>query len=288
MMDLLRKYSKEIDTIIEMALKEDIGTGDITTDMMIPGTVIAKGSLMAKADGILCGMSVAKKVFQKLDKDVKMDFKKRDGDFIKYGDIIAVIKGRARAILTGERVALNVLQRLSGIATITNKFVQIIKPYKKTKILDTRKTTPNLRILEKYAVQTGGGQNHRIGLYDSVLIKDNHLKIIGDDLERKIIELRHFLPKTVNIEIEIHHLEIIERIVKVNPDIIMLDNMCLKFLDEAMEKIRSLNYKGKIEVSGGVNLSNVRDIAMRGVDYISVGLITHSPASLDISCKIMQ
>jgi nicotinate-nucleotide pyrophosphorylase (carboxylating) len=243
---------------------------------------------MAKAEGILCGLPIIKKIFQKLDKDIKMDFKKKDGDFIKYGDIVAIIKGKARAILSGERLALNILQRLSGIATITNKFIQIIKPYKKTKILDTRKTTPNLRILEKYAVRIGGGENHRMGLYDAVLIKDNHLKIIGDELERAFLELRRFIPKNVKIEIEVHHIDLIERVVKINPDIIMLDNMCLKSLDETLAKIRSLNYKGKIEVSGGVNLSNVRDIAMRGVDYISVGLITHSPDSLDISFKILN
>ncbi|MCX8094094.1 MAG: carboxylating nicotinate-nucleotide diphosphorylase [Candidatus Goldbacteria bacterium] len=287
-MDILRKYSKEIDEVLDMALKEDIGAGDITTEMIIPDNIIVKGSFMAKAEGILCGLPVVRKLFQKLDKDIKMDFKKKDGDFIKYGDIVAIVRGKARPILTGERLALNILQRLSGVATITNKFVQIIKPYKKTKILDTRKTTPNLRILEKYAVRIGGGENHRMGLYDAVLIKDNHLKIIGDDLERKYIELRRFIPKNVKIEIEVHNIDFLERVIKLNPDIIMLDNMCLKYLDEALAKIKELNYKGKIEVSGGVNLSNVRDIAMRGVDYISVGLITHSPDSLDISFKIIK
>lgn len=288
MMDLLKKYSKDIDVILEMALKEDIGTGDITTDMIIPDATVVKGSFMAKAEGILCGLPVVKRVFKKLDKDIKMDFKKKDGNFIKCGDIIAIVKGKARAILTGERLALNILQRLSGVATVTNKFVQIIRPFKKTKILDTRKTTPNFRILEKYAVKIGGGENHRIGLYDAVLIKDNHLKIIGNDLERHFLELRRFIPKNIKIEIEVHHMDLIERIVKLNPDVIMLDNMCLKFLDEALAKIRALNYKGKIEVSGRVDFSNVRDIAMREVDYISIGLITHSPVSLDISFKIIQ
>jgi len=287
-MDLLRKYSSEIDKIIELALKEDIGPGDITTEMIIPDLTVVKGSFMAKGEGVLCGMPIMKKIFKKLDKDIKIDLKKKDGDLIKYGDILAVIKGKARALLTGERLALNVLQRLSGIATITKKFVDAIKPYKKTKILDTRKTTPNLRILEKYAVKIGGGENHRMGLYDAVLIKDNHLKIVGDELEKKYVELRRFIPKNVKIEIELHHIELTERIVKLQPDIIMLDNMCLKVLDETLSKIASLGYKGKIEVSGGVNLSNIKDIAMRGVDYISIGMITHSPESLDISFKIIQ
>jgi|DewCreStandDraft_4_1066084.scaffolds.fasta_scaffold00712_75 nicotinate-nucleotide pyrophosphorylase (carboxylating) len=287
-MDLLRKYSSEIDKIIELALKEDIGPGDITTEMIIPDSTVVKGSFMAKGEGVLCGMPIMKKIFKKLDKDIKIDLKKKDGDLIKYGDILAVIKGKARALLTGERLALNILQRLSGIATITKKFVDIIKLYKKTKILDTRKTTPNLRILEKYAVKIGGGENHRMGLYDAVLIKDNHLKIVGDELEKKYVELRRFIPKNVKIEIELHHIELTERIVKLQPDIIMLDNMCLKVLDETLSKIASLGYKGKIEVSGGVNLSNIKDIAMRGVDYISIGMITHSPESLDISFKIIQ
>jgi len=287
-MDLLRKYSSEIDKIIELALKEDIGPGDITTEMISPDSTVVKGSFMAKGEGVLCGMPIMKKIFKKLDKDIKIDLKKKDGDLIKYGDILAVIKGKARALLTGERLALNVLQRLSGIATITKKFVDAIKPYKKTKILDTRKTTPNLRILEKYAVKIGGGENHRMGLYDAVLIKDNHLKIVGDELEKKYVELRRFIPKNVKIEIELHHIELTERIVKLQPDIIMLDNMCLKVLDETLSKIASLGYKGKIEVSGGVNLSNIKDIAMRGVDYISIGMITHSPESLDISFKIIQ
>lgn len=287
-MDILKKYSKEIDKILDMALKEDIGSGDLTTDMIIPEATKVTGSFMAKSEGILCGLPIVKRVLKTLDKDVRMYFKKKDGNFVKYGDIVAVVKGKARALLTGERLALNILQRLSGIATITNKFVQIIKPYKKTKILDTRKTTPNFRLFEKYAVKIGGGENHRMGLYDAIIIKDNHLKVTGDNIEKHFLDLRRFIPRNIKIEVEVHHVDIIEKIVKLHPDIIMLDNMCMKFLDEALAKIKSLNYKGKIEVSGGVNLSNVRDIAMRGVDYISVGLITHSPVSLDISFKIIQ
>ncbi len=284
MKDLLKKYSKEIDKIIESALNEDIGNGDITTDFIISSTNEIKGSFIAKGEGIICGVPLIKLIFHKLNKEIKISVKKKDGDFVKYGDVIAIVKGNTRAIFSGERVVLNLMQRLSGIATTTKKFVDIAKPYKVT-ILDTRKTTPNLRILEKYAVKIGGGQNHRMGLYDAALIKDNHLKII--DVEKAIYELRRWLPKNMTIEVEVHKLEILKKVIPLHPDIIMLDNMNLSMVDEAMKIIKETNCQAKIEISGGINLHNIRDYAQRKPDYISIGSITHSVQSMDIHFKLL-
>jgi nicotinate-nucleotide pyrophosphorylase (carboxylating) len=268
-----------------MALKEDIGAGDITTDMIVPEAAEIKGIFIAKAAGIICGLPVMVKVFRKLDKNVKIICKKKDGDRVKHGDIIAVVKGNARAVLKGERLALNIMQRLSGIATAANKFVEIVKKYKVT-ILDTRKTTPNLRALEKYAVTKGGGENHRMGLYDQVLIKDNHLDFV--DLQKAMLNLRQFLPHSIKIEIEVDTPEVLERAIMANPDIIMLDNMGLDSIEKSIARIKGSKCRSKIEVSGGVNLRNVGDIARLRPDYISIGYITHSPEALDISLKFVK
>lgn len=282
-MKLLKKFENDINSLIESALKEDVGAGDITTDMLVPSSAEMKGIFKAKENGVLCGLPVAKMVFLKLDPNIKMVFKKKDGDRIKNGEIIATVKGKARAILTGERLALNLLQRLSGVATETSKFVEIARPYKVT-ILDTRKTTPNLRLLEKYAVKTGGAENHRMGLYDAVLIKDNHLKI--SDVEKAVTEMRRYIPKNMIIEVEVDTLEMLDKAIKAQPDIIMLDNMDLRTMELAMMRLKSAKCKAKVEVSGGVSLKNVGDIARLRVDYISIGSITHSPKAIDISLKL--
>jgi nicotinate-nucleotide pyrophosphorylase (carboxylating) len=284
-MIFIRNHEKEIDRIIEMALKEDIGAGDITTDMIVPEAAVIKGIFIAKAAGIISGLPVVNKVFKKLDKKVKLIYKKKDGDRVKHGDVIAVIKGNARAVLKGERLALNILQRLSGISTATNKFVEIVKKYK-VAILDTRKTTPNLRALEKYAVRKGGGENHRMGLYDQVLIKDNHLDFV--DLQKAMLNLRQFLPHSIKIEVEVDNSEVLERAIAANPDIIMLDNMGLDSIEKSIARIRASKCRAKIEVSGGVNLRNVGDIARLKPDFISIGYITHSPEALDISLKFVK
>lgn len=284
MKDLLKKYSKEIDRIIENALNEDIGKGDVTTDFIIPSTATVKGCFIAKSEGIICGIPLIKLTFHKLNKEIKVITKKKDGEPVKSGDIIAVVKGNTRAIFAGERVVLNLLQRLSGIATATRKFVDIAKPYKVT-ILDTRKTTPNLRILEKYAVKKGGGENHRMGLYDAVLIKDNHIKLI--DIEKAMYELRRWLPKDMTVEVEVHNIETLKKVIPLKPDIIMLDNMSLSMVDEAMKIIKDLNCDAKIEISGGINLHNIRDYAQRRPDFISLGSITHSVQSMDIHFKLL-
>ncbi len=284
-MKLTKKQEKEIDAIIEAALAEDIGPGDITTDLIVPETAVIKGVFTAKAAGIICGLPLAVRIFKKLDKNLKMGCKKKDGDRIKHGDVIAVIRGNARAVLKGERTALNFMQKLSGIATAAARFVEIAKKYRVT-ILDTRKTTPNLRVLEKYAVKTGGGENHRMGLYDQVLIKDNHLDFV--DMEKAVVELRRMLPHNIKIEIEVETTEMLEKAIKMNPDIIMLDNMGFDTLEKAMEMVRNSKCRAKIEVSGGVNLKNVGDIARLRPDYISIGSITHSAEALDISLKFVK
>jgi nicotinate-nucleotide pyrophosphorylase (carboxylating) len=284
-MKFFKKHEKEIDIVLDMALKEDIGAGDITTDMIVPEASAIKGVFIAKAAGIICGLLVVGKVFRKLDKNVKILYRKNDGDRVKHGDIIAVVRGNARAVLKGERLALNILQRLSGIATATNKFVEIVRKYKVI-ILDTRKTTPNLRMLEKYAVKTGGGDNHRMGLYDQVLIKDNHLDFV--DLQKAMRDLRQFLPHSIKIEIEVDNPGVLEKAIAVNPDIIMLDNMGLDSIEKSIARIKETKSRAKIEVSGGVNLRNVGDIARLKPDYISIGYITHSPEALDISLKFVK
>jgi nicotinate-nucleotide pyrophosphorylase (carboxylating) len=284
-MDFLRKHEKEIGAIIEMALKEDVGAGDITTEMIVPEAAEMKGVFIAKDPGVICGLTVAGRVFARLDRNIRITYKKKDGDKVKNGDIVAVVKGNARSILKAERVALNLLQRLSGIATAASRFVEITGRYGVT-ILDTRKTTPNLRVLEKYAVKAGGGENHRMGLYDAVLIKDNHLDFV--DLEPAMRDLRRFLPHGIKMEIEIDNLELLEKAITAHPDIIMLDNMGHDAMEKAIARIKGAKSRIKIEVSGGVSLKNVGDIARLKPDYISVGSITHSPRALDISFKSVK
>ncbi|MFP4467086.1 MAG: carboxylating nicotinate-nucleotide diphosphorylase [Candidatus Goldiibacteriota bacterium] len=282
-MDILKKYSKEIDMIIELALKEDIGEGDVTTDIIVPEKASMKAVFIAKADGVVCGLPIAKKVFQKLDKNIKMKTKKKDGTLVRSGEILASVKGRARAILTGERLALNMMQRLSGIATLTGKFAAMARPYKAV-ILDTRKTTPLFRIPEKYAVKIGGGENHRMGLYDAVLIKDNHW--IVSDIEKEYVDLKRWIPKNMKTEIEVHDMDMLEKAIKLQPDIIMLDNMPPNMLEKCIKKIRRSGIPTKIEVSGGIGLHNIRDVLNKKPDYISIGSITHSPPSMDISLRM--
>jgi nicotinate-nucleotide pyrophosphorylase (carboxylating) len=284
-MDVLKKNAKYIDRMIDQALAEDIGAGDVTTDIVIPQSAILNGVFRAKGDGVICGIPLMKIVFKKLDKDIKISVKKKEGDKVKKGDIIATIKGKARAILMGERLALNILQLMSGIATSANKFQTLAKPYG-VKILDTRKTTPTLRIIEKYAVTAGGAHNHRIGLYDMVLIKDNHLDFI--DLQKAVSDCRRFIPKGMLIEVEVDTFDMLNLAMKAEPDMIMLDNMTYEMVDKAIAMMKEYGCKAKVEISGGVNLSNVEEYAKRRVDYISVGSITHSPEALDISLELSK
>ncbi|MEA3453788.1 MAG: carboxylating nicotinate-nucleotide diphosphorylase [Candidatus Caldatribacteriota bacterium] len=270
-----------VDKIIEQALLEDIGTGDITTESIIPPNLKAKGIIKTSEEGVVAGLDIACLVFRKLDSDITFQEKIKDGTKVTQGKVLAEITGSAQIILKGERVALNFLQRMSGIATITSKFCQEVKDFP-VRIVDTRKTTPGLRILEKYAVRMGGGYNHRFGLYDAVLIKDNHIAVAGG-IKSAVNSVRKQISHTVKIEVEVENLSQLQEALEMKVDIIMLDNMNLDTMREAVKMVKG---KALIEASGGVTLKNVREIAQTGVDLISIGALTHSVKSLDISMEI--
>jgi len=268
-----------LDSII-LALREDIGSGDITTNAIVPAEMKISANIIAKEAGIICGLLIAKLVFLSVDKTVEFTDKAKDGKFVKKGAVIATVKGPARGILTAERTALNFLQRLSGISTMTNKFVKAAG--KGVKILDTRKTTPGLRYLEKYAVKMGGGFNHRLGLYDAVLIKGNHVSIAGGiktavDLAKK---------KYGWVEVEAKTQGQVMDAVASGASRIMLDNMSIADLKRSIKLVRASKRKIEVEVSGGVSLSNIRNIAGTGVDYISIGALTHSAPAIDMNLKV--
>lgn len=268
-----------VDEIIKNALLEDGVYDDITTNSIISGNEVCKVDLKAKEDGILCGIEVFKRVFEILG-DAKAEFLAKDGERIKDGQIIGTIEGLTSTVLSGERVALNLLQRMSGIATITNKFVLKIKDTN-AKLLDTRKTTPNLRVLERYAVKIGGGENHRYNLSDGVLIKDNHIAAAGG-IKSAIEMVRNNVSFVKKIEVETESLQEVREAIEAKADIIMLDNMDLNTIREALKLISG---KALTEVSGNVELDTVKALAETGVDYISTGFITHSAKILDLSMK---
>lgn len=272
-----------VDNIIETALWEDIGTGDITTLSTVPAGSVTKGFIYAKADGVVAGLPIAQRVFEILNRDVEFAAQKGDGDRIGKGDILAVVSGPARDILMGERVCLNLLQRLSGIATRTAGLVEMVKSYKII-VADTRKTTPGLRVLEKYAVTVGGGKNHRFGLYDAVLIKDNHIKVSGG-IRKAVALARANAPHTMKIEVEVENLEGVKEALEAKADIIMLDNMELDMIREA---VKLINGVALTEVSGGVTESSILNYAKAGVDIVSVGALTHSVKALDISLDVRE
>ena len=263
--------------LVKFALMEDIGTGDITTEYLDLPKKINTAYLIAKQEGVLCGLNVAMLTFKAVDENTKFVAYKKDGDSLKIGDTIAKIEGYSDSILQGERVALNFLQRLSGIATMTKLFVYKLKNYQ-TKLLDTRKTTPLLRNLEKYAVRVGGGYNHRFGLYDMILIKENHIKAAGGIT--KAVELVKKSNTTYKIEVEVTNLDELREAVNSKVDRVMLDNMTPDIMKEAVERYRHIV---EFEASGNVSMENIEEIAATGVDYISSGALTHSYKSLDIS-----
>ncbi len=267
--------------IINNALTEDIGSGDITTENIFYKKQIGCGKIIAKEKGIIAGISVAKMVFMTLDPNLRWEQFVNDGDKVSSGAPIAQITGELQAILTGERVALNFLQRLSAIATKTNSFVEKAAKYNVT-ILDTRKTTPGLRVLEKYAVRIGGATNHRFGLYDAAIIKDNHIKGAGS-IANAVALLRASLPVTAKIEVEVETIGQIHEALAVNVDIIMLDNM---LPEEMKHAVKIIEGRVPVEASGGVSMETIESIAATGVDYISIGSLTHSIESLDVSLEI--
>lgn len=278
--------------IIQAALAEDIGKKDITTLTAIDANVKTKAVIIAKENGVLCGIEVAKFAFSQVSKKTAFKPLRKDGCFFKKDEKIATIVGYARDILGAERVALNFLSLLSGVSTATKHFVDKTKGTK-AKIMDTRKTTPNLRELEKYAVRTGGGHNHRYSLHEGVIVKDNHLQagkylVRGRLDEKKVSELIRSLRKRTShrIEIEVDTLAQLKGIIKYHPDIIMLDNFSLVNLKKAVNFRNKYFPKIKLDASGGINLKNVKAVARSGVDYISIGMITHSSCAIDFSLDI--
>lgn len=268
---------REVDRIIQNALAEDIHEGDWSTNSIVPENVKAEAFLKVKEDGIIAGLQVAEKVFKALDADINFISQVNDGERVEKGKIIAEITGSYRAILTGERTALNFLQRMSGIATETAKYVEAVNGTK-TQILDTRKTVPGLRILDKYSVKTGGGTNHRIGLFDMIMLKDNHIKIAGG-IKNAIAQVKSNIPKQLKIEVETTTLDEVREALECGADIIMLDNMENKTM---LEAVNFIGGKAAVEASGNMTLDRVKEVAALGVDYISIGALTHSVKGLDI------
>ncbi len=271
-----------LDELILMALREDVGDGDHSTLACIPPTAQGKAKMVAKQDGILCGIEVAQRVFQLVNSDLKITLTKHDGDAIVKGDLLMLVEGSSASILTAERTALNYIQRLSGIATETHRMVAMLEGLH-TRLLDTRKTTPNMRLLEKYAVKCGGGTNHRIGLYDMVMLKDNHIDFAGG-IEAAIDRTHDYLKsnnKNLRIEIEVRNLDELERVMQHGGvDRIMLDNFDTETLRKAVQRIDG---QYETEASGGITEATLRSYAETGVDFISVGALTHHIKSLDIS-----
>lgn len=270
-----------VEDIIKNGLKEDINYFDAATDLLIDEKSQSSAYLISKEMGILAGIEVFKQVFEILGGDVEFTQNFNDGDSLKQGDVILELFGNTRTILKGERLALNLLQRMSGIATLSREFADKVEGLN-TRIVDTRKTTPNLRILEKYAVGVGGCFNHRYNLSDAMMIKDNHIQAVGSI--KKAVELgKENIPHTMKIEVEVKNIEELNEAIEAKADIIMLDNMSIKEMKKSVEIAKG---RAIIEASGGVDLNTVREIALTGVDVISVGALTHSYKALDISLLI--
>jgi nicotinate-nucleotide pyrophosphorylase (carboxylating) len=266
---------------IKLALEEDIGSGDVTTDTIVPAEATLRGRIVAKQDGVVAGLDVAKQVFLILNQEVSFVAKTEDGSIVKRRDVLADVEGPARALLTGERTALNFLGRMSGIATLTRKFVDAVANTSAT-ILDTRKTAPGLRMTDKLAVRLGGGQNHRTGLFDMVLIKDNHIDFAGS-ITQAVERVRASHTK-LEIEVETRTLDDVREALALSVDRILLDNMSPAMMREA---VAICGGRAKLEASGNVTLDNVLEVAKTGVDYISVGALTHSPVVFDVSLEFV-
>lgn len=264
--------------IIHQALEEDLGDGDVTTLCTVPPDARLKGSFIAKQDGVVAGLEVVRLTFALIDTKVELTTHVHDGEWIEKGTVIANISGPGRAILSGERVALNLLQRMSGIATLTSRFVHAVQGTSVV-ILDTRKTVPGLRYLDKWAVKLGGGQNHRFGLFDMVMIKDNHISAVGS-ITGAVERIRAQDDRKRPIEVEVKNLDELREVLELEVDRVMLDNMTL---DKMREAVRITNGRVQLEASGNVSLETIADIAATGVDYISVGMLTHSVKAMDIN-----
>ena len=268
------------DELILLALKEDITSEDITTNAVMREKKMGEVELLCKQTGVIAGLDVFARVFQLLDPDTEIEFYAKDGDRVEKGQLLGLVKGDIRVLLSGERTALNYLQRMSGIATYTREIADLLKG-SKTKLLDTRKTTPNMRIFEKYAVKAGGGYNHRYNLSDGILLKDNHISAAGG-VKNAIEMAKEYAPFVRKIEIETENLDMVKEAVEAGADIIMLDNMTP---DEMAEAIRIIDGRAETECSGNMTKENIKTITELGVDYVSSGALTHSAPILDISLK---
>ena len=270
---------REYHDLVRRALEEDLRTGDITTDATVPAAQQARGAFLAKADCIVAGLDVALEAFRQLEPDIRVEFHKRDGDACKAGEVIADVYGPARVLLVAERTALNFLQRLSGIATRARRYVNATGG--RLTVLDTRKTTPTLRALEKYAVRAGGATNHRIGLFDAVLIKDNHIRLAGS-VAAAIKRSRVYNPG-LPIEVEAQTLEEVDQALAAGADRILVDNMATADIRAAVARVEG---RATVEISGGVTLDRMAELSTTGADFISIGALTHSAPAIDLSFEI--
>jgi nicotinate-nucleotide pyrophosphorylase (carboxylating) len=280
-MEMAAHEIRAADVLIQLAIDEDTGSGDVTTSNLVPPSHRRTAFMVAKDDGVIAGLQVAEMVFRRFDPGLIWNPQVSDGERVGKGEVIVIFTASYRALLTGERTALNFLQRMSGIATISSKYAKAVSGYS-TKILDTRKTLPGFRILDKYSVRAGGALNHRFGLYDMVMIKDNHIEIAGG-IVHAVNAVREALGHSLPVEVETSTIDEVKQALEAGADIIMLDNMDIQTMEEAVQLI---NGKAKTEASGNMNLERIEEVAATGVDFISVGALTHSVKALDISQRI--
>ena len=278
------QYENLIEKLIDLGLEEDINTGDVTTDSIIPESLNAVATMTAKQDGVVSGIEVIKKVYERFQKDIVYTPYFKNGDSVKKGDVMLRIEASYPTLLKGERLSLNIFQRMCGIATETAKYVKELAGTS-TELLDTRKTAPGLRVLDKMAVKDGGGTNHRMGLYDMAMIKDNHIKMAGG-ITKAVEQVRGNIPATIKIEVETTNLDEVREAIAAGADIIMLDNMDNATMTEAVNIIKASGKAIKTEASGNMSIPRLVEVAATGVDYISVGALTHTVKGMDISMNI--
>ncbi|MBE6246096.1 MAG: carboxylating nicotinate-nucleotide diphosphorylase [Bacteroidales bacterium] len=280
----MMQYENLIDKLIDLGLEEDINTGDVTTDSIIPESMNAVATMTAKQDGVISGIEVIKKVYERFQKDIVYIPYFKNGDSVKKGDVLLRIEASYPTLLKGERLSLNIFQRMCGIATETAKYVKELEGTS-TELLDTRKTAPGLRVLDKMAVKDGGGTNHRMGLYDMAMIKDNHIKMAGG-IAKAVEQVRGNIPATIKIEVETTNIPEVHEAIAAGADIIMLDNMDNATMAEAVKIIKASGKAIKTEASGNMSIPRLVEVAATGVDYISVGALTHTVKGMDISMNI--
>ena len=278
------QYENLINKLIDLGIEEDINTGDITTESIIPESMTATATMTAKQDGVISGLEIVKMVYDRFQDDVVFTPYFNNGDHVKKGDVILKIEATYPTLLRGERLSLNIFQRMCGIATETAKYVKELAGTH-TQLLDTRKTAPGLRVLDKMAVKHGGGTNHRMGLYDMAMIKDNHIKMAGG-IAKAVEQVRSRIPSDIKIEVEATNLDEVKQAIEAGADIIMLDNMSNPAMTEAVAVIRKADKGIKTEASGNMSIERLREVAETGVDYISVGALTHTVKGMDISMNI--